>query len=117
MAKAETKTIDKPDNVMKMEKGSIDIVNIGGGAVARLTLEPGWEWQKHEKPLVDTEWCEAPHFFYLTQGKLHIKMRDGDEFDLKAGDIIALPAEHDGWVVGDEAVVGIDWSGCTALGK
>jgi quercetin dioxygenase-like cupin family protein len=117
VAKAETRTIDKPDNVVTMERGKIDIVEIAGGGVARLTLEPGWEWSKHEKPLVNTEWCEVPHFFYVTQGTLHIKMRDGDEFDLKAGDIVALPAGHDGWVVGDETVVGIDWSGCTTYGE
>jgi quercetin dioxygenase-like cupin family protein len=117
MGSVERKSIGQPDDVMEMEKGRVEIVNIAGGGVGRLTLQPGWEWEKHEKPLFNTDWCEIPHFLYVTQGNLHVRMRDGEEFDLKAGDVCALPAGHDGWVVGDEPVVGVDWSGVTSFGK
>lgn len=116
MPATERKNLGKPDDVMTMEKGRIEIIRIAGGGVGRLTLDPGWSWSKHEKPLVNTEWCEVPHFLAITQGTLHIKMRDGEEFDLSTGDVCALPAGHDGWVVGDQSVVGIDWSGCTTFG-
>jgi hypothetical protein len=36
-------------------------------------------------------------------------MTDGQEFDSHAGQVLTLPAGHDGWVVGDEPVVAIDW--------
>ena len=40
-------------------------------------------------------------------------MADGTEFDATAGDVTALPQGHDAWVVGDEAVVVVDWWGAS----
>jgi hypothetical protein len=62
MAKAENKSVGKPDEVRKFEKGQIDLVNIGGGVVGKATFQPGWRWSEHVKPIAKTEWCEAPHF-------------------------------------------------------
>jgi uncharacterized cupin superfamily protein len=65
-----------------------------------------------EKPVVGGgEFCEVPHFVYLVSGKLHIVMSDGEEFDLTAGDVATLPAGHDGWVVGNDQVVMLDFGG------
>jgi hypothetical protein len=33
------------------------------------------------------------------------------------GDVTALPSGHDAWVVGNEPVVVIDWSGASDYGK
>jgi uncharacterized cupin superfamily protein len=38
-------------------------------------------------------------------------MDDGTEKDFKAGDVSFLKAGHDGWVVGDEPVVVVDFQG------
>jgi uncharacterized cupin superfamily protein len=46
---------------------------------------------------------------YLAQGQLKIVFSDGSELDLKAGDVATLPAGHDGWVVGDQAAVMVDF--------
>jgi hypothetical protein len=32
-------------------------------------------------------------------------MTDGDEFVMEPGDVFAIPAGHDSWVVGDEPYV------------
>jgi hypothetical protein len=40
-------------------------------------------------------------------------MEDGTEFDAGPGEITYLPAGHDAWVVGDEAVTLVDWHGAT----
>ncbi len=110
---AEKKTLSNPDEARTFEKGRVDLVDIGGGTVGRLTLEPGWRWSLHVKQLAGTELCEAPHFQYHAAGVLHIVMADGTEFDATAGDITALPSGHDAWVVGDEPVVLIDWQGAS----
>lgn len=69
------------------------------------------------KPIAKTEWCEAPHFMYQISGRMHVKMADGQEFEMVPGDIAMMPSGHDAWVVGDEAVVAIDWQGATNYAK
>jgi hypothetical protein len=112
-AKAEQKTFETPDETRRFEKGRVDLLTIGGGTVGRLTLEPGWRWSDHVKPLAGTAWCEAPHFQYHVSGRLHVVMADGTEFDALPGEVTALPSGHDAWVVGDEPVVVVDSFGAS----
>ncbi len=117
MASAEYKAFTRPDEVREFEKGKLELLNIGGGVVGRLVLQPGWQWSKHVKPVAKTDWCLAPHFQYQLSGKLQVKMSDGKELELGPGDVSALPQGHDAWVVGDEPVVLIDWAGASNYAK
>jgi hypothetical protein len=117
LANAEQKMFESPDEVREFPKGKAELVNIGGGVVGRFTVQPGWKWSEHVKPIAGTDWCEAPHFQYHVAGTLHVLMEDGTEFDAKPGDITALPKGHDAWVVGDEPVVVIDWQGASNYAK
>ena len=108
---AEKKTLSQPNEVRTFEKGRLELVDIGGGTVGRLTLEPGWKWSLHVKPVAGTELCEAPHFQYHVAGVLRIRMDDGAEFDCRPGDVSLLPSGHDAWVVGNEAAVVVDFQG------
>jgi hypothetical protein len=111
MEAMEGKSFDRPDEVRTFEKGKLELVNIGGRTVGRATFQPGWRWSQSLKPLVNTKSCEAPHFQYHVSGTLRVKMDDGSEKDFKAGDVSYLKAGHDGWVVGDEPVVVVDFQG------
>jgi quercetin dioxygenase-like cupin family protein len=117
MAKAEMKNVGKPDETRKFDRGQMDLLNIGGGIVGKATFEPGWRWSEHVKPIAKTELCEAPHFMYQISGRMKVKMADGQEFETGPGDVSVLPSGHDAWVVGDEAVVVIDWQGATNYAK
>ena len=117
MTNWERKGFGTPDEVRKFEKARVELIEIGGGVVGRLTLEPGWRWSTHDRPTAKTEWCEARHLLYHVAGRLHVKMRDGAEFDVGPGEITALPAGHDAWVVGNEPVVVIDWAGASNYAK
>lgn len=117
MAKAEYKDFQSPEEVRPFEKGKVEILNFGAGTIGRLTLEPGWRWSDHVKAIAKTEWCEAPHFQYQLSGRLHIRMEDGTQFETIAGQVSYLPAGHDAWVVGNEEVVLIDWSGAHNYAK
>ena len=117
MAAAERRNFGTPDEVRTFEKGKLELLTMGGGVVGRLTLEPGWRWSQHVKPLAGTEWCEAPHFQYQLGGRLHVVMQDGTEFEGVAGDVQDLPSGHDAWVVGDEPVVLVDWHGASGYAK
>jgi quercetin dioxygenase-like cupin family protein len=117
MAKAEQKTFASPDETRTFENGVVELVHVGGSDIGRLTLQPGWRWSEHVKPIVGTELCEAPHFQYHVSGTLRILMDDGREFEGKPGDVIAVPQGHDAWVVGDEPVVLVDWWGASDYAK
>jgi hypothetical protein len=117
MAKAEVKSFGKADEVREFPKGRVELVRIGGATVGRAILEPGWRWSASLQPLAKTKSCEAAHFQYQVSGVLRVRMDDGTEFDCKAGDVSLLPAGHDGWVVGNEPVVLVDFQGMLDYGK
>ena len=117
MDKAEHKDFKSPDEVRTFEKGKLELLHIGDGVVGKITLQPGWRWSKHVKPIAGTDLCEAPHFQYQVAGRAHIVMSDGTEFDSEPGMVVKLPSGHDAWVLGDQEVVLIDWAGAGNYAK
>lgn len=110
---AQQKAFDQADEVRKFERGQMELVRLGDSDIGRMTLQPGWRWSQHVKPLAGTEWCEASHFHYQVAGTMHVQMADGTEFETHAGEVVTLPKGHDAWVVGDEPVVAVDWWGAS----
>ncbi len=117
MASTVKKEFKSPDDIRNFEKGKVEVVKINGGTVGRFTLEPGWRWSEHVRPIAGTEWCEAPHFQYIESGRVHIHTKEGQDFEAGPGDVIFLRPGHDGWVVGDEPVIAIDWTGAGEYAK
>jgi hypothetical protein len=111
MSSLEYGTFADPDELRSYPRGHAETLVLKRGEVERLTLGPGWRWSVDVKPLVGTDSCQVPHFQYHLRGRLHIRLDDGTEYEAVAGDVTSLPAGHDAWVVGDEDVVVIDWSG------
>jgi len=114
---ADYRNFNNPTEVRTFPNGKMELVTVAGRSIGRLTLEPGWRWSEHVKPIAGTEWCEAPHFQYVISGKLHVIMADGEEFDLGPGDVNSLPSGHDAYVVGGEPLVAIDWAGAVHYAK
>jgi len=115
--KAERKSFNMPDEVRTFPKGKLELIKIGGAVVGRATFEPGWKWSTSLQPLVKTKSCEAPHFQYHLSGKLMIVMDDGTQLECGPGDVSLLPQGHDGWVIGNEAAVVIDFQGMIDYAK
>jgi quercetin dioxygenase-like cupin family protein len=113
MLKPEHKDFKSADDVRAFEKGKVELLNFGDSVVGRFTLEPGWRWSDHIKHIAETDLCEMPHFAYHVSGRLHIQMQDGTEFEVGPGQVATVPSGHDAWVVGNEPVVMVDWSGAT----
>ena len=105
------RSFDEPDEVVDLETVRSEQVSIAGITVSRDTQYPGWRWSKDVRPLVGTEWCEVRHVGYVVSGMQAVLLRDGTEFVMGPGDVMDLPAGHDAWVVGDEPVVTIGWTG------
>lgn len=118
MAKPEVKNLDSPDETRPfVGKGKADVVKLGGVTVGRAVFEPGWKWSEHVKPIAGTESCQSSHTGYLISGRQHVVMDDGTELDLGPGDAFVIPPGHDGWVVGDEPAVALDFSGMEQYAK
>ncbi len=95
MTNAEKMTFDDPTETRTFPFGRVDLIDIGGSQIGRLTLEPGWRWSDHVKPLAGTDLCEAPHFQFHASGTLHVRMADGTDIVARPGDVTALPHGHD----------------------
>lgn len=111
VAQAIVKNFSQPDEVREFPKGKLELVNVGGAMIGKATFEPGWKWSESVQPIAKTKSCEAPHFQYHISGVLMILMDDGSLHECHPGDISLLPSGHDGWVVGDEPAVLVDFQG------
>ena len=107
---AQKKTLDTPDETRDFEQGRLQTVTIRDFKVARATLEPGWNWSEHVKPIAQTDSCQVRHTGYVVSGQLKIVMDDRSETELGPGDAYVIEPGHDAWVVGSEPFVGIDVS-------
>jgi hypothetical protein len=111
------KSFAAPDELREFPLGQAEILEIGEGEVGRYTVQPGWRWSEHIKPIAGTELCEAPHFQFHVAGTLRIQEADGTEYDIGPGEVSMLMPGHDAWVVGDEPAVVVDWGGAHNWGK
>lgn len=85
--------------------------------VGRTVQEPGWRWSTHAKPIVGGEWCEAHHAGVVLSGRFGVEFRDGSKLELGPNDVYEIPAGHDGYTMGDEPVVMIEWSGLRTFAR
>jgi quercetin dioxygenase-like cupin family protein len=112
MSQLEVRNHDQADEVRPFaDKGRVELLNMSGGVIGRATFEPGWRWSEHVKPLAGTESCQASHMGYCVSGRMIVRMDDGTEEEIGPGDVLVIPPGHDGWVVGDEPCVQIDFTG------
>lgn len=107
----------KPDEVREFEKGKVEVYKLGGSTLGKATFQPGWKWSECVKPIAGTDVCECPHTGYQISGKMHIVPRDGAPYVINAGDSFYIPPGHDGWVIGEEPVVCLDFTGMAEYAK
>ena len=77
---------------------------------------PGFRWSRDIKPVVGSDYCMHPHVGFLARGQVHIEYADGCTVEFAAPQALAIEPGHDGWVVGDEpaVVIEFDFQGDTA---
>lgn len=107
----QAKSGDVPDETRAMgSKGRLEVVKLEGATAVRATFQPGFHWTEHVKPIVGTDLCQVHHVGYVISGRSMIRMADGAERELVAGDFFDVPPGHDAWVVGDEPYVTVDFT-------
>ncbi|MBM2824041.1 MAG: Guanylate cyclase protein [Thermoleophilia bacterium] len=114
MAEALSKSFERPDDVVEFPLIRTRIVELGDLTVGELVSEPGWRWSVHVRPTVGGEWCQARHVGFIVSGRLGIDFSDGTRAEFGAGDVFDIPPGHDGFTVGDEPCVNVEWTGIRA---
>ena len=102
------KPLDTPDEVRAPEKTRVEVVHLEGVTLGRFTFNPGWRWSECIKPVVGTESCQVSHIGYAVAGAIRIRLNDGTEQGIEAGDAYSIPPGHDAWVEGDTPFVAIE---------
>jgi quercetin dioxygenase-like cupin family protein len=112
----EKKSINLPEEIRKFDKLELTTFK-NGTTIGRITLEPGWSLDKCVKPIVKTTSCQAPHIQYMISGRIKVVMDDGSEEEFGPEDTAVVPPGHNAGVVGNEMVVGVDFTGLKDYAK
>jgi hypothetical protein len=87
----------------------IDVARAGDCRVKRVIYPPGFRWSSDMKAIVGTELCQHAHVGFLARGQIHIQYADGCVLEFAAPQAVAIEPGHDGWVVGSEPAVMIEF--------
>ncbi len=111
------RTFTEPDEVRHFDHGHLEVVTVAGQQVGLATFQPGWRWSLHVRPVAGTPACQVHHVGYLLAGHLTVRLTDGTEASAGAGQVVSVPPGHDGWVIGDEPCVMLDWGGAGSYAR
>ena len=115
MAEHHVKNLGKPDEVLEFPLLTVRLVDLGDITVGHFVNEPGWSWYDCVRPTVGGEWCQARHLGVILSGRLGVELRDGTRLEFGPDDVFDIPPEHNGWTIGDEPCVQIEWAGIRAF--
>lgn len=104
----QVKSHSSPDEVRAPDKTRVEVVHLEGYTIGRFTFQPGWRWAECIKPVVKTEQCQVSHVGHAVSGQLKVRMKDGAEKTIAAGESYTIPPGHDAWVEGDQPFVAIE---------
>jgi quercetin dioxygenase-like cupin family protein len=106
--KFEAKSHNSPDEIRTPNLTRVEVVRLPGFTFGRFTLEPGWRWSECIKPVVKTDSCQVPHAGYVISGRITVRMNEGAQKTIGAGESYTIPPGHDAWVEGNERFVAFE---------
>ena len=87
----------------------LEVGRAGAARVKRMVYPAGFRWSVDMKPVVGTDLCMHAHVGFLASGRFTIEYADGCRLEARAPQIVAIDPGHDGWVVGKEPAVFIEF--------
>jgi quercetin dioxygenase-like cupin family protein len=96
-----------PNERRTFEKGVFEVYRVGPMTIGRATYEPGWRWSEHVGAPSGQSSCQVEHVGLVLSGRAGVRMDDGTERVMKAGELFYVPPGHDSWVVGSEPYVSL----------
>ena len=103
----EVRDFGEPDDLLETPLRVARTLKFGRGHAILTRIEPGWSFRKDFQPHVGTQWCQIDHFEYVISGQLSVVTAEGQAYDVKPGDVMAIPPGHEGRVVGDKPFITI----------
>lgn len=117
MTGIEIEDLSAPDEIRSPDHVVVEVVKMAGGEVGRYTFQPGWRWSEHIRPVVGGTSCQVDHLGYVISGRMGLSHDDGSTAEIGPGMAYRIPPGHDGWVIGDEAVVVVEFQGAATYAK
>ncbi|OGX85729.1 hypothetical protein BEN47_14690 [Hymenobacter lapidarius] len=87
----------------------VDVVQTGNARVKRIVYPRGFRWSSNMKEIVGTPLCMHAHVGFLASGEFDIQYADGTVEKFVAPQAVAIAPAHDGWVVGEEPAILIEF--------
>ena len=87
----------------------LEVGRAGAARVKRMIYPVGFRWSVDMRPAIGGDFCMHAHVGFLAHGEIHIEYADGCIVEHKAPQIVAIEPGHDGWVVGTEPAVMIEF--------
>tara|TARA_B100000686_G_C16701461_1_gene923671 strand:+ start:369 stop:659 length:291 start_codon:yes stop_codon:yes gene_type:complete len=88
----------------------MEVVDLAGVVVKRVSHAPGWRWSEHSAELVGTPRCPRKHVGVIIEGRMWVEDADGSGFEATEGDVVAIEPGHDAWTVGEDPSVMIEFT-------
>ena len=113
------KSFSAPDEVREFPNGSgaMRVVQLGQETLGCATFKPGWRWSKDMQPAVGGASCRVAHSMYVLSGRMAVRTDSGEETEIGPGDAVFIAPGHDGWVVGGDPCVVLDWTGARTYAR
>lgn len=103
------KRFDAPDETVELPGGArLEIVRIGGFALARGSAPSGWHWAEALGSSSQSDSCPHRHVGMILSGSETIRFPDGEQVVLEPGDVYLVQPGHDSWISSDDSCVSLD---------
>ena len=87
----------------------VDIARAGNVRVKRMIYPPGFQWATHLSAVMGSKLCMHADVGFMARGQVNVRFADGCVVEYKAPQFVAVEPGHEGWVVGDEPAVLIEF--------
>ena len=111
MAELRSKNLRTPDETIRVPGLALELIELGDVTVGHVVLDPGWRWSTHVRSTVGGQTCQARHVGVVLSGRFGVSFDDGRALEFGPDDVFDIPPGHDGWTIGEEPCVQLEWFG------
>jgi len=87
----------------------VDVLRAGSVRVKRMIYPPGFSWATHLSSQMGSKLCPHAHVGFMAHGQINVRFADGCVVEYRAPQFVAVEPGHEGWVVGEEPAVLIEF--------